>query len=431
MHRSWGRPLRELRRLRGREVVSSSSGGPPIQSPTTTNARLGDRSLFPDLQAVVYANHAAISPPSLPVRAAVVDALDGYARHGLAAYFHELERRERVRGLLARLVGAEPTDVALVANTSTGIVDIALCLPWRTGDRVVLFSGEFPTNVTPWQQAARRHALEIVWEDGDALRTDRGRALERLEAQLRRGVRLVAISAVQFQTGQRVPLAEIGALCARHKAELFVDAIQALGVIPLDVRALGIHYLVAGSHKWLMAPEGVGALYVAPESAAALKPEVAAWMSHQDAFGFLMRGGGHLTYDRPILQTAQMVEGGAPNALGIAGLEASTRLLTELGALAIFDHVQAWHDAVEPGLLARGFESARTPDTAGRSGILSVRPRQGESAPAWAKALGERGVSCSSPDGWLRLSPHWPNALGEAALVLAAVDEVRAASSPV
>ena len=389
-------------------------------------ARLADRSLFPTLQPLVYANHAAISPPSSAVEAAVTATLRGYASEGLAWFPNEVERRAHVRRQLAHLIGADANDVALVANTSTGVVDIASCLPWRAGDRVVLFAGEFPTNITPWQQAARRHGLEIVWHDAEAFRSDRAAALDALEVTLRRGVRLVAVSAVQFQTGQRMPLQEIGAMCARHGAELFVDAIQAVGVLPLDVRAMGIHYLTAGSHKWLMAPEGVALLYVAPGSVAALRPETAAWMSHEDAFGFLFRGAGHLDYDRPILPTAAQFEAGAPNSLGIAGLAASVALLADLGVEAIFGHVQAWHDAVEPELLARGFRSARMAESAGRSGILSVMPPSRD-APAWAAALGRHGVSVASPDGWLRFAPHWPNDIArELPLLVAALDAVQA-----
>ncbi len=391
----------------------------------TLTARLGDRSLFPALRAGVYANHAAISPPSAAVEAAVLATLRGYGSDGLAWFPHEVERRARVRGQLAALIGAEAADVALVANTSTGVVDIASCLPWRQRERIVLFRGEFPTNVTPWQQAARRHDLEIVWHDAEAVRRDRAAALEAIEVTLREGVRLVAVSAVQFQTGLRMPLHELGALCARYGAELFVDAIQAVGVLPIDVRAMGIHYLSAGSHKWLMAPEGVALLYVAPGSVGALRPETAAWMSHEDAFGFLFRGAGHLAYDRPIVATAAQFEAGAPNSLGIAGLEASVALLAALGVEAIFDHVQRWHDAVEAELLGRGFVSARTADRGGRSGILSVTPPNRD-APAWAAALGRHGVSVASPDGWLRFAPHWPNDVDrELPLLRAALDAVR------
>jgi len=394
-----------------------------------TTPTLGSRALFPDLQPAVYLNHAAISPPSLPVREAVRATLDGYASRGVSFFADTHAQRGRVRGLLAGLMNAAPDDVALIPNTSAGVVDIALCLPWRRGDRVLLFDGEFPTNVTPWQQAARRHDLELVWMRADDFRTDADAAFSAFSRHLQRGVRLVAVSAVQFSTGLRMPVAAMGALCREHGAELFVDAIQALGIVPLDVQAWHIDYLTAGGHKWLMAPEGTGALYVAPRCAAALRPEVAAWLSHDEPFTFLFEGAGHLRYDRPLVQTPRMVEGGAANVLGLAGMEASLTILHELGIAAIRDHVHAWHDAIEPGLLARGFTSARTTDPAGRSGILSTRPPD-DNAPAWARALADHGVSCASPDGWLRMAPHWPNGPGEVATVLAAIDAIAASGGP-
>lgn len=396
----------------------------------TKRAVRGSRALFEGLETDVYANHASLSPPSGPVREAVAATLEGYARKGMAWYVEEVERRDRLRRRLAGLIGAVDDSVGLVSNTSAGVLDIALGLHWRRGDRVLLFDGEFPTNVTPWQQAARRHGLELVWMTADDFRTDRETALARLEAELVRGIRLVAVSAVQFTTGQRMPLAEMGELCRRHDAELFVDAIQAVGIVPLDVEAMGIDYLACGSHKWLMAPEGIGFVYVAPERADALEPNMAGWLSHEDAFAFLTRAPGELRYDRPLRRGALMAEAGTPNTLGAAGLAASLGLIDDIGVAAILEHVQAWHDALEPGLIERGFESARTADRAGRSGILSVRPRQPSTAPAWVQALAGQGVACASPDGWLRFSPHWPNALDEPPRVLAAIDAIHARGGP-
>lgn len=394
--------------------------------PAAMRAELGSRALFPGLEPTVYINHASVSPPSLAVRAAVEHVLDGYARRGMHWYAQEMDRRERVRAQLGRLINADAADLALVPNTSHGVMTVALCLPWRRGDRIVLFKGEFPTNITPWQQAARRHGLEIVWLDAEAFRHDRDSALEQLEDELRRGVRLVAISAVQFSTGQRMPLEAIGGLCRRHGSELFVDAIQAFGVVPLDVATMGIDYLTTGSHKWLMAPEGLGAFYASPEAARKLEPNVAAWLSHEDPFAFLTHGPGELRYDRPIVKTARMAEAGTFNVLATAGLEASLGLIEQLGVGSILEHVQAWHDAAEPGLVERGFESARMSDPGGRSGILSIRPPDPATTPAWAAALADLGISCGTPDGWLRLSPHWPNALDEPYRLLAAVDRILA-----
>lgn len=396
-----------------------------------TTPELGSRDLFPKLEAAVYANHASLSPPSTAVRDAVEATLEGYALRGMTWYVEEVERRERLRGALGNLVGAASDQIGLVANTTAGVLAVALGLPWRRGDRVLVFDGEFPTNITPWQQAARRHELELVWMQSDDFRTDRPVALERFEDHLKQGVRLVAVSAVQFTTGQRMPLEAMGELCRAYGAELFVDAIQAAGVVPLDVDRMGIDYLACGSHKWLMAPEGTGFVYVAPRCASSLEPDVAGWLSHEDAFAFLTRAPGELRYDRPFQAGARMAEAGTPNTLGAAGLEASLGLLTRLGIGAIFEHVQAWQDLVEPGLVERGFESARMIDPEGRSGILSVRPQDPALAPLWAQALTERGIACASPDGWLRFSPHWPNAISEADRVLAAVDAIVDGGGPV
>lgn len=402
-----------------------------IQTPATPpRAVLGSRDLFPGLEPRIYANHASLSPPSQPVLRNVQRTLQGYAVRGMSWYAEETARRERLRGSFARMLGADEHELALVANTTAGVLAVAHGLRWKRADRLVVFGGEFPTNVTPWQQAAHRNDLELVWLEADPFRRDRAAALERLEGELRRGVRLVAVSAVQFTTGQRMPLEQMGALCRQYGAELFVDAIQALGIVPLDVRAMQVDYLTAGSHKWLMGPEGVGALYVSEQAGKQLQPAVAGWLSVEQPFAFLTDGPGHLRYDRPYQNGARLAEAGTPNSAGVAGLEASVRLIEQLGVKSIFEHVQHWHDAVEPGLAERGFESARMEDPAGRSGILSLRPPDPALAPAWARELAALGIACATPDGWLRLSPHWPNPLDEAEFLLAAFDRILARGGP-
>lgn len=385
--------------------------------------RLGDRSRFPTLRARSYCNHAAISPPSRPVRAAVLDVLDRYAAEGIGALASCLEQRERLRDTLAGLIGAPASELGFVANTTAGVRAVALGMKWQPGDRVVLLHGEFPANVTPWQIAAELHLIELEWLRTDDFLGPGGTGLQQLEAILRKGVRMVAVSAVQFQSGLRMPLCAIGALCRAHGAELFVDAIQACGIVPIDVEAMQIDYLSCGSHKWLMGLEGVAFLYVRQARAAALRPVVAGWLSHEEGLRFLLEGAGHLRYDRPIRTRADFVEGGAAPVVVLAALEAALAPITALGVPAILEHVQAWHDALEPGLVARGFESLRSPVPAQRSGILSVLPPAGVDVVALHAALGRRGISCAIPDGRLRFSPHWPNALAEAPVVLDAIDE--------
>ncbi len=396
-------------------------------APDLSPPRLGDRSWFSRLQATAYLNHAAVSPVSDLVRATVHRVLDDYAGRGLGAVMDAVARRDALRAQLAALVGADAADIGLLPNTTHGVLTIALCMPWRAGDRVLCFRGEFPTNVTPWQRAADSFGLELVFEDLDGFGDGSGDGLARVEQRLRQGIRLVAVSGVQFATGLRMPIEQLATLCHDHGAELFVDGIQAVGVVPLALREWGVDYLAAGSHKWLMGTEGAAMLYVHPDRVAALRPTIAGWLSHEDPFRFLAEGAGHLRYDRPLRQGPDAFEVGAPNVLGFAALGAGAVPASLLGVDAIYDHVQAIIDVLEEGLLARGFHSARAIDPAARSGILSVRPPFGVDVVALHAALSDAGVSAALPDGWLRLSPHWCNDLGQVEGVLAAFDAALAA----
>ena len=387
---------------------------------------LGDRSQFPDLAHLAYFNHAAIAPPSTRVQAAIGNALEDYSKLGAAAWPMYRDQRDRLRGKLAQLVGATPADLALVASTSQGIVDIAMCFPWRKGDRVILFEGEFPANITPWQRAAELFGVEVTMLDVRAF--ERGEGLLALERALeQKPARLVAVSAVQFQTGFRMPLEAIVARAHAAGAEVFVDGIQAVGATPIDVRETPVDYLVAGSHKWLMGVEGCAMLYVHPDRAAALRPNLASWLSHEDGASFLFEGEGHLRYDRPIRSRPDFLEIGTMNMLGFAALEAAVEPLLEIGPATIWKHANAILDRLESGLVPLGFTSLRAADPAGRSTILSLQPPAALRANAdrirLFEALAEAGLGLAMPDGLFRFSPHWPNDTEQAEPVVRCVRE--------
>lgn len=367
--------------------------------------RLGDRSLFPALEARAYLNHAGVSPPSDPVRDAARAVLDDYARLGGGAVPAAIERRGRLRARVAELLGARPEDVAMTQNTSAGVQAVALCFPWQRGDRVLLFEGEFPANVTPWQRAAETFGLEVRLLPLAAFSRSSEEGLELVGRELARGVRLVAVSAVEFQSGLRMPIRELASRCAAAGAEIFVDAVQAAGVVPLDVR--GVDYVAAGAHKWLMGLLGAGFLYVRPERAAALVPRTAGWLSHEDATRFLFEPG-QLRYDRPVRRRADFVEAGGASEVSLAALLASLDILLALGVPAIFSHVTRYLDLLEPELEARGFASLRAREPERRSGILSLAPPQGVRLPDVAREVRARGVACATPDGPCGSRPTGP-----------------------
>jgi len=386
-------------------------------------ARLGDRSLFPELTPRAYLNHAAISAVSVPVEKAVEEVLVDYRRRGLHAIERWLPQRTQLKQKLGAMIGVDGSNLALTPSTSFGVLAIALCFPWERGDRVVTFEGEFPANVTPWQRAANLHGLTISQLPITPFARHPDEGIESLESALSEGVRLIAVSAVQFQTGLRMPIARMAEVCHAHGAQIFVDGIQAVGAVPIDVSEAGIDYLAGGAHKWLMGIEGTGYLYARADRAAELRRHVAGWLSHTDPVSFLTDGLGKLRYDRPIRDGIDFLEIGSMSAVGSAALEAAIDLIEQIGVPAIYEHVGLYHDHLEEGLDDRGFRSLRSPVASSRSGSLSVLAPEGVDVVGLERALRAGGVSASIPDGRLRFAPHWPNAQDEVKLIFEAVDK--------
>lgn len=379
--------------------------------------RLGNRDLFSGLSPLVYMNHAGISPPSVLLRKAITTLLADYGKQGAPAYLSWSAQRDRLRGKIAKLIGApDASVVALTQNTTRGISDIALCLDWKADDRVVLFDGEFPANVTPWQRAAATFGAKTVMLEGRRFVTDEGSVLADLETTLKAGrVRVVAVSAVQFQTGYRTPLSQMSRLCHDHGALLFVDAVQAVGMVPLDLVGEGADFIACGSHKWLMGLEGGGFLYASPTGASHLEPRVAGWLSHEDPVGFLFEGPGRMSYEKPIRKDVRFVEGGNLSSTAFAALEAALDATEKVGGVkTVFEHVQKVNDAIEGPAKDLGFVSARSEDPSRRSGSLCLLPPSGVDVVALYREITKQGVACATPDGYLRFSPHWPNAVDEA-----------------
>ena len=202
--------------------------------------RPGDRSLFPELGPRVYLNHAGISPPSLPVREAVLGLVNDYARNGAAAYPLWSEQRRRLKGLMGQLLGANPEDIAFCPNTSMGLSNIALCFPWNKGDRVLCFQGEFPANITPWQRAGAASDLRVDLLQLAPFARSNEEGLASVEAELQKGARLVAVIYPNIQPigfGRRAATYKRAALLFQHPKWLREIIFQA---------GRPVHFLFAG-----------------------------------------------------------------------------------------------------------------------------------------------------------------------------------------
>lgn len=350
-------------------------------------------------RARAYLNYAGIGLVRERVRAAMHEAIDEVMARGVSEYGRFFAARNAAREAAARLLGAEPADVALVGNTSEGIQTVADGLEWRPGDEVVVFDGDFPANVHPWRRL-RRHGVVLRWVP----MRGGGYDLEDVAAALGPATRLVAVSHVNFVTGFRIDLDEVCRLAHAVGALVCVDAVQSFGVLPLSVAITPVDFVAAAGHKWLCAPPGTGLLYCRPSRLELLTGARFGWTGYTGGADVLHRGAGHLHYDLEPLPDARRFEGGMPNLLGLVGLAAALAELAEIGQAEVAARIEALTGRLREGLAERGY-TVLSPGGDAWSGIVSFVHLERQTAHLY-ELLIAADCHVAQPDGKLRASPH-------------------------
>jgi cysteine desulfurase/selenocysteine lyase len=361
------------------------------------------RSEFPSCSKLVHMNHAGISP--LPRR--VSQALHDFADEALLldpAVYPEWERRvERARSSFARLIGAEASELAFVRNTSEGLSLIAGGLEWSQGDNVVGLSDEYPSNVYPWW-GLRRFGVEVRLLDRPTSRF----GVDDIRRLVDSGTRVLAVSAVDWQSGFRANLADLGAFCRERGILFCVDGIQAVGALDMDVRGCGIDCMAMGGHKWLLAPEGCGTLFVSKRVVERFHPPLLGWKSVTDS-------NRYLPYHFDLRDDAARFEPGTESHVGVRALGAAVDLLLEIGSSAIEARVLELARELGEGLRRLGAELVSPWETGERSGIVTFRLGDTKTL---VGALAEAGVIARPRLGGVRLAPHFYNDEDDISLVL-------------
>ena len=345
---------------------------------------------FPVRENLIYLNHAAVSPLCKPASDAMKHLADDCAQFGSRHYQEWLDTYEGLRAAAAKLIAADRSEIALVKNTSEGIATVALGLDWQPGDRMVGFREEFPANYYPWKRLEEK-GIRVTWLSV----TDPPDKI----AEAARGAKLLAISFVQFLSGYRAPIQVIGEICNSNRCIFLVDAIQGLGVFPVNVRESHIDALAADGHKWLLGPEGCGILYINQALQDRIEPVEFGWTN---VAGYNDYG----SRDMALRQDAGRYECGTLNTIGCYGLRASIEFLLEVGPGKIAPIVQNLGDRIAAGVSRKGYElmGTRTPENG--AGIVSFR-KPGADAAEIVRKLAAARISVAFRAGWIRTSPHF------------------------
>lgn len=356
------------------------------------------RESFPAARLGTYLNSAAIGPLSTETIKAVTTQLEDVANNGSENICEWLKTKQRVRDLVASMLGAAANDIAFTRNTSDGLCAVAAGLKWNPGDNIVSFANEFPANYYPWRTVSDRHGVELR-----LCREVNGRIdIEELLSLIDNRTRIVAVSAVQYSSGFRLDLERIGRLVRQFDALFVVDIIQAFGAMPLDLSAQYVDIAAGASYKWLCAPEGCGILYLNERARQRVQPTSYGWTAVERPWDFSDREQKHLDDSR-------CWETGMGGSALLYGLEAGTRMLATAGIENIWAYLNDLTDFLCEIVPVGRYQIASSRDPHERSQIVSLRPLNGHSADDIADTLAQEQITVSTRGGLLRVAPHFFN----------------------
>jgi selenocysteine lyase/cysteine desulfurase len=352
------------------------------------------RSRFPIFEHTTYANSCSQGALSTDVREAYEAYLDGWDANG-AEWEHWVERAEAARSTFARLVVAEPDEIAVTTSVSQAVSAVVSALPLGERPRIVISEFEFPT-VGQIAHAQELRGAEVVHvrPDGD------GRIpVERFAEAIDERTSLVCCTAISYRTGYRLDVAEVARVAHEHGSLCLADSYQAAGAVPLDVGQLGVDLLTAGTVKYLLASAGLAFMYVRPELHERLVPTQTGWFADEDIFRMDIS-------DYSPAATARRFDSGTPPVPNIYAGIAGMGIVEGAGVAAIEAHVRQLSTDLVTALGELGATVA-TPTGDGEYGpLVCVASTDPDSLVA---ALGEDRIVTSSRDMNLRISLHLYN----------------------
>jgi cysteine desulfurase / selenocysteine lyase len=361
---------------------------------------------FPVLERVTYLNSAAAGPLSRPV----MEAATGYYREmmeeGDARWDEWLMRREIVRGRIAQLINAEPDEIALTTNTSSGMNIIVDALEGR--GEVISSDMEFPVSTIPWlHRGMRVNVVKAI--EAECRPEDVRRAMNEKTA-------IICLSHVQYSNGFRADLEELGRSKGNHT--FVVNASQSAGAFEIDVRRMRIDALCATGHKWMLSGYGSGFVYLSHQLLDETRARSIGWMSVEQPFEMSNREF-HVRRD-----AAARFELGCPHFAGIFALGAAAEYVTKIGIKNVEGRVLALNRYLTGRLHETGWRIlSPLRDEGSRSGetlLAAMRPRR------MVAHLARHDITVTEKPEGIRIATHFFNNESDIERLIAALNEIRA-----
>ena len=369
-----------LERLARRLAPVPPDGALPWQS-------LRDEFLIPEDR--VYLNVGTLGPQPR----VVVDAVNEVTRRVAETYPPSVDW-DALKSLLADLVGCDPAGLVFPRNTTEGMSFVAAGLELEAGDEILTTDHEHIGGLSCWELAARRHRLVLRPLTLPVPATDPDEIVDLFAGAITARTRVVSISHLTFTNGTILPVERIARLCRERGVISVIDGAHPPGLMPLDLDGIGADFYASSPHKWLMAPQGTGFLYMAERWRTELWPTLAS--------------GG---WDDLSLGAQRFNHMGTIDASRLVGLEAALRFHAAIGTATVSRRLRALRARLVESLLEDPRIRILTPALDGlAAGMVSfvvdglpsseLQRRLATDANVRTRVIGEYDL------GWMRLSPH-------------------------
>lgn len=356
------------------------------------------RKAFPVTEKYTYLNSAAVGTvPTVSVEA-VYSQLKDVSENGTVNFNDWIATKNRARNLVAQMLNVKSEQIAFLRNTSDGFASVAGGMSWQKDDNIVSFEKEFPANFYPWRRIRDEFGVELRLCEEREGRID----LDEFISLIDSNTKLVSISAVQFASGFRADLERIGEAARKVDALFAVDIIQGFGAMPLDLSANFIDIASGASHKWLVAPEGCGILYLSDRARERVKPTLVGWISVENPWDFE-------DIEQDFKPNALAWESGTGGSALFYGLEESLKLLNEAGIENIEKYLKELTDFLCELIAGKNYEIVSSRAKGEKSQIVCVKNRNGLTSNEIAKHLQNENIVVSPRGDRLRIAPHFYN----------------------
>jgi selenocysteine lyase/cysteine desulfurase len=362
------------------------------------------RAEFPSLQGRTFLNTATFG--QLP-RASTEAVCAHFARRNRTAALDFLEWFDdlnAMRALIARLIHCSADDIAFVPNAGYALSLAISSVNWTAGDELLTLHHEFPNQLYGHATVGAR-GVECDWPE--------------FEAHVSERTRLVALSTVNYTTGLRPDLDRVVKDLRKRGIVVYLDGTQSAGALQFDCAATAPDFFAVDTYKWMLSPNGATFVYVNPQMRRRLQPNVLGWRSDKE-----WRNVTSLHHGAPRFgETAEKYEPGMLPFASLYGMDASLRLMEQIGIPQIETRVLALAGLVRRDLAGIGAEFYQSRGECLPSQIVMAKLPGLDSA-ALAANLAEQNINVSARREYLRISPHFYNNEEDVAVLLAAIRKI-------